>query len=164
LLVVINNIMKILTPKDDLNNIKDDDFTVFLAGVMGSPWRKELISKLDDLDKLVLLDPTVDDWKSVGDEAVDNPKYLKQTDWEHQGLAMSKLQVFYFDASSLAPISLLEFGMFKSDGTVVCVKEGYEKSGYIRYLSHRYGIPIETNTTGLAALVNLKYHTLPKGF
>jgi hypothetical protein len=155
--------MKIMTPKDDLNNLQDKSFKVFLAGSMGSPWRAELISKLEDLTNLIIIDPSVDDWdKSVGKEDVDNAKYVKQVDWEHKGLGESDVQVFYFDASSVAPISLLELGMFKTNNTVLCVKDGYEKSGYLAFLSRRFGLPNEESTTGLASLIHLKYHTLAK--
>lgn len=155
--------MRILTPKDDLNNLKENEFSVFLAGGMGSAWRPELISKLDDLPNLVIIDPSVDDWENdVGEQNADNPKFVKQTDWEHQGLAASDVQVFQFDASSVAPISLLELGMYKTNNTVLCVMDGYEKSGYMYYMSRRFGLPIETSTTALAALITLKYHVLPK--
>jgi hypothetical protein len=158
--------MKVLTPKDDLNNINNlsgEEFSVFLAGGMGSPWRAELIGKLDDLPNLVIIDPSVDDWeKDVGEESADNPKFVKQTDWEHQGLEASDVQVFHFDASSEAPISLLELGLFKTNNTIFCVREGYKHKAHIDLIARRNGLSIELSTTALAALITLKYHTLPK--
>ena len=155
--------MKVMTPKDDLNNLQDEEFKVFLAGGMQSPWRAELITKLEDLPNLILIDPTVEDWdKEVGKSSADNPKFIKQTDWEHQGLEASDMQVFHFDASSVSPISLFELGMFKTTGTVLCVKEGYENSGYLEFVSRRYGLPIESSTPALAALIHLRYHSLAK--
>ena len=159
----INNDMKILTPKDDLDNIERGEFTIFLAGGMGSPWRKELIGKLKDLPKLVVIDPSVDDWENeVGEQSANNPKFVKQTAWEHQGLNKSKVQVFYFDDTSIAPISLLELGMFKTNNTVICLKDGYEKGGYVEYMSRRFGLPIEKSVEALSALIHLKYYTLAK--
>jgi len=155
--------MKVITPKDDLNNLQDEDVKIFLAGGMHSPWRAELISKLEDLPNLVIIDPSLDDWeKEVGEQSADNPKFVKQTDWEHQGLEASDFQIFYFDPSTIAPISLLELGLFKTNGTMLCVKDGYEKSGYIYYMSRRFGLPIESSTTALAALIHLRYYSLAK--
>lgn len=155
--------MKVLTPKDDLNNLKDEEFKIFLAGGMGSPWRAELISKLDDLPNLVIMDPSIDDWETtVGEQSADNPKFVKQTDWERDGLAASDVQVFHFDASSEAPVSLLELGLFKTTNTILCVKDGYKHSGHIHLIARRNGLPLEPSTTALAALITLKYHTLSK--
>ena len=157
--------MKILTPHDDLNTIPEDELKVFLAGGMGTPWRKELIDKLESLGdmEIVIIDPSVDDWENqVGEESADNEKYVKQTDWEQQGLGLSDVQVFHFDKSSISPISLFELGMFQTPNTIICLKDGYEKSGYIEYMSKRFSYPIETSIDALAKLIQLKYHTLRK--
>ena len=133
---------------------------------MQSPWRQELIDYLSeyDLENLTIIDPSVDDWENdVGEQDADNPKFVKQTDWEQDGLAMSDVQVFHFDASSIAPVSLLEFGMHLTGNTLLCVKEGYEKGGYMEYMSRRHSLPIERTCKGLASLISIRYHLRPKG-
>ena len=80
--------MKIVTPTDDISHIDNlDTFKVFLSGGMTNPWRKNLITYISKLNlNITLIDPTIDDWeKDVGEENVENEKFLNQTDWEHDG-------------------------------------------------------------------------------
>ena len=157
--------MQIIKPPYDLNNLTDDQFKVFLAGGLKSKWREELVRYLEqmDLEHLVVIDPTVDDWQNaVGEEIASNPKFVKQTDWEQEGLRVSDYQVFNFDASTISPITLLEFGMNMSDTTLICLRDGYEKGGHIEYMARRHSLPIERSSKGIASLISIKYHLRSK--
>lgn len=154
--------MKILTPKDDIFSLgTDNSFKVFLAGGMKKPWRKELIDALENLDiNLTIIDPTVEDWENdVGEESVDNPKYVKQTTWEHIGLEKSDIQIFHFDGSTLSPITLCEMCLFMNTNSIVQLEDDYEKAGYVRYVASRNGVPVVKTPKEVVGLITIRFHT-----
>jgi len=155
--------MKLITAPSELPAIDNESVVLFLAGGCNVPWREELVSHMFDLDKLLILDPTVDDWKSLGEEDIDNEQWVKQTDWEHNGLIRSDIRVFHFHPPSMCPISLLELGCFKVGGdkvTIVHADSGYEKASYVKHIARRYGLLEAETIKEIAELIKIKYYEL----
>lgn len=156
---------QVLKPREDFKNIKEDNVVIFLAGNMGNPWREEIIKYLEseNVENITAIDPTVEDWgNDVGEEREDNEKFLNQTRWEHLGLLKADIEVFYFDASSLAPISLLEFGLFKTPETILYVEDDYEKSGYLKIIAQRFGLSVVQTMKELKYTIQIKCNSLKK--
>ena len=152
--------MRVLTPDDNLGEeIDRSKFTVFLGGNMKSPWRKEVIDLLSEQDlDMVILDPTVNDWETkIGSEDADNPAFVAQTNWEHMGLIMADVEVFFYDDKSISPITLVEMGLYKSINSIVHLSDDYEKAAYIRYVSRRFGLPVVQSVKELAQLITIRY-------
>lgn len=152
--------MRVLTPDDNLEEeIDRSKFTIFLAGNLQSKWREEVIDLLSEQDlDIVVLDPQVDDWDDrIGNEEADNPAFVAQTDWEHMGLIMADVEVFFFDEKSVSPITLVEFGLYKTKESIIHLTEGYEKAGYLRYVSRRFGLPVVSSVKELAQLIMIRY-------
>ena len=144
---------------------RPNDVMVFLAGSMSKPWREELTEKLDDLELLTILDPTVPDWVNViGEEDIHNPGFIDQVSWEHQMMEKASIHVFHFDEKSLAPVSLLEFGMFQHKDAVVHLEPGYEKDGHIRFIAGRYSVPLVETIEDVASFIRIKYRIRTRFF
>lgn len=146
--------MKIVKPLDSLSSIEDDRFIVFLGGGMRKPWRNTLIKKLEKLklEKLIIIDPSVDDY-----DPADTKKFPKQTDWEHEGLEKSDIEVFHFDDSSESPISLVELALYKSPNTLIHIEKGYKRDYYVEYLAKRFDLHMVDNLDQLSVIINIKY-------
>lgn len=97
---------------------------VFLAGCANTDWRKDFVQYFSHL-QVVMLDPKRDDWNLM-----DKSKMKEQVTWEYNNLRKADIIVYFFNAGSVCPITLLEYGMWGlSKGTpiIVGVTSDYEK-------------------------------------
>jgi hypothetical protein len=151
--------MRVIRPNENLEK-QLDEYTVFLAGNMSKPWRKEVIKALENLP-ITIFDPTVEDWETkIGEESIDNEKWVAQTDWENNGLAYADLKAFYFSEGSAAPASMLELGCYKAKGskqTIVCAEDGYEKASYVKYIARRFDLIEAKSLKELIELIKIQY-------
>lgn len=153
--------MKIVKPNDDLTEIDPKSLKIFLAGGMKKPWRKELTDKLSELDiDFTIIDPSIDNWeKDIGEETIENEKYIEQTNWEHDGLDKADVQIFHFDDTSLSPITLFELGMFVGRDSIMYLEDNYEKKSYVEYIALRFNVPIVKTLNEVVSLISIRYHT-----
>lgn len=110
-------------------------FSVFLAGSidMGAApdWQAHISDLVDDLD-INIFNPrritTPDDVKA-------------QIEWELRHLEMADMIVMYLSPTGLAPISLLEFGLYiKSGKLLVCCPPDYMRAENVRTTAEFYGM------------------------
>ena len=97
---------------------------VFLAGCANTDWRKEFVTKFED-KFVVFFDPKRDDWNLM-----DASKTLEQITWEFKHLRDADIIVYHFNAGSVCPITLLEYGFWGlayGRPIVVYVSDEYEK-------------------------------------
>lgn len=155
--------MKTFKPNESLENLNPDTFKIFLAGGMVKPWRKEVADRLSELefaDDITVIDPTIDNWeKDIGEETIENEQYVKQTNWEHEGLEKANIHVFHFDDTSVSPITLFELGMFVDRDSIVYLEDDYEKKSYVEYIALSFGVPIVKTLNELMSLISIRYHT-----
>jgi hypothetical protein len=105
-------------------------------------WQNDLASSLSDLP-IAILNPHRDDWDSTWIEDISFPKFKEQVEWEMDYAKVADIIVFYFGATTLAPISLLELGMYAGTGkVVVCCEKEFKKKGNVQMVCHRYDIPL----------------------
>lgn len=90
--------MKIIRPPNKIPKLDVSTGTVFMGGTI-SNWRDEFKLLLQDTD-VVLLDPVVENY-SPSEE---------QVSWEFDAMNRAHILVFYFDKTSVSPISLMELG------------------------------------------------------
>ncbi|MBL8740998.1 MAG: nucleoside 2-deoxyribosyltransferase domain-containing protein, partial [Myxococcales bacterium] len=120
--------------------------TVFLAGSidMGSAedWQGAVTAELRDLD-IVVLNPRRDDWDASWRQSIDDPQFRAQVEWELDGLERADVIALWLARDSLAPISLLELGLFARGGKVVIgCPQGFWRRGNVEVVSARYQIPL----------------------
>jgi Nucleoside 2-deoxyribosyltransferase like len=131
--------------------------SVFLAGSieMGQapPWQTVLEKALADLDVL-LLNPRREEWDAGWVQALANPVFREQVEWELTAQERATLIAMYFAPATRAPITLLELGLFARGGKViVCCPEGFWRKGNVDVVCTRYGIPQVTDLPALGQMV-----------
>lgn len=126
------------------NKIRDDGFTIFLAGSieMGKAenWQDKVKQLLKDED-VIIFNPRRDDWDSIWVQSIDNDKFREQVEWELRAMEHADKILMYFDPDTKSPISLLELGLFADSGKliVVCPK-GFWRKGNVDIVCRRYEI------------------------
>lgn len=105
-------------------------------------WRSELASSLSDLP-VAILNPLREDWDNSWKEDISDPNFKEQVQWEMDHGQIADVIAFYFDAATLAPITLMEFGLHATTGKVVvwCHPE-FKKRGNVQIVCLRNNIPL----------------------
>lgn len=132
--------------------------SVFLAGTTTSvdkvDWRDTLSASLAE-HPITIFNPNRPDWDSTWREEITFAPYREQVLWELDKQAKADLVVVYFHPATLAPISLLEFGLSAQiPGKVVAVApEGYKKRGNVQIVCQKFGIQFLDSIDGLHEVV-----------
>lgn len=119
--------------------------TIFLAGtttaVGNIDWRAKLSDALSQYP-ITIFNPNRPDWDSTWKEDIDFAPYREQVLWELDKQVKADLVVVYFHPATLAPISLLEFGLSAQvPGKVIAVAPvGYAKRGNVQIVCQKFGI------------------------
>jgi hypothetical protein len=135
----------------------DGRHTLFLAGSidMGATedWQAEVVSRLSDLD-IVVLNPRRDDWDASWRQSIDEPQFRGQVEWELDGLERADVIAMWLARESQAPISLLELGLFARSGKVVVgCPAGFWRRGNVEVVCARYEIPLSGDFDAFVAMV-----------
>lgn len=132
-------------PEPFWNDIDMTTPFLFLGGSIdmggAAKWQDVLISDLDSED-VIILNPRRDDWDSSwSQEPEEGNNFTNQVNWEMYGQDVADLNVYYFAAKSMAPITLLEMGKYASvEKTVVYCDPEYTRRGNVILFCNRYGI------------------------
>lgn len=129
--------------------------SLFLAGSIemgqAEPWQAEVEQALAG-EQLILLNPRRDDWDATWQQSIADAHFREQVEWELEAQELATLIILYFAPASLAPISLLEFGLFaRSNKLVVCCPDGFWRKGNVEVVCARYGVPRVEALTDLIA-------------
>ena len=130
------------------NNWDSHKFTIFLAGAIDQGqavnWQEKVARALDEFD-ITILNPRREHWVPNWDQSPDNPEFRKQVEWELTGQEEADLIIFVFPKDSKAPITFLEFGLFAPrQDVVICVEEGFYRSGNLQIVAERFKVPFYT--------------------
>lgn len=117
---------------------------VFLAGSIemgeAEDWQETLIAALADCD-VDILNPRRDDWDSSWVQAIDNPHFFEQVNWELDALEAADIIALVLSPGTKSPISLLEYGLYVRSGKlIVCCPEGFWRKGNVDIVCRRYGV------------------------
>jgi hypothetical protein len=134
-----------------------DHPTVFLAGSIdmgqAEAWQAQVETALAACH-LIVFNPRRDDWDASWEQQISNPQFREQVEWELSALERADLIAFYFAPTSLAPITLLELGLFAHSGrAVVCCPTGYWRKGNLDIVCARYAIPQVADLVALIAQI-----------
>ncbi len=123
-----------------------DKKAVFLAGSieMGKAerWQDDVAEKLKDED-ILILNPRRSHWNAKLEQSIDNAEFREQVEWELKALERADQVLMYFAPDTMAPITLLEFGLWAKSAPeklVVCCPDGYWRKGNIDVTSKMYGV------------------------
>lgn len=137
--------MRVIKAPERVNR-EDDKKYIFLAGSieMGKAenWQHRVEGMFDHMDEIVILNPRRDDWDSSWEQKYENLQFKQQVDWEQEQLKEADWALFYFSENTQSPITLLELGTRKWDGTrtVVVCPEGYFRKGNVDIFCERESI------------------------
>jgi len=140
---------------------------VFIAGSIelgkAKDWQTEFIEKLNkepSLKKIdfILFNPRRSDWDDSWKEDINNAQFREQVEWELEAQKIANIIPMHFEPKSLAPITLMEFGLnvqfrcvaLQIDGwgfipklpsrLVVHCPKGFWRKGNIDIVCARYNI------------------------
>ncbi|MEM7372849.1 MAG: nucleoside 2-deoxyribosyltransferase domain-containing protein [Bacteroidota bacterium] len=137
--------------------------SIFLAGSIDQDkadnWQKRVIQAFSDFSG-TLLNPRRASWNAEWEQSIHHPAFREQVEWELDALEKADKILLYFDPQSLAPISLLELGLFaRSQKIYVCCPDGYWRKGNVDIICNRYEIPQYPNLEDLVSA--LTQHLTP---
>ena len=116
---------------------------VFLAGSieMGKAvdWQTRVGKELGE--SCTVLNPRRDDWDSSWGQSIENQQFREQVEWELAAQENANLILCHFEPEARAPVTMLEFGLFKNRMIVHC-PEGFWRKGNVDIVCDRYTVPI----------------------
>lgn len=122
-----------------------DKKAVFLAGSIemgrAERWQDDVVEALKDED-ILILNPRRSDWNSKWEQSIEHPQFREQVEWELKALERADQILMYFAPDTMAPITLLEFGLYAKDQPeklVVCCPDGYWRKGNVDIVCNLYG-------------------------
>jgi len=119
--------------------------SIFLAGSIdmgkAEDWQLKITEAVKDFP-VILYNPRRDEWDDTWEQSIDNPKFNEQVNWELEHLELADKIIMVLTKDSIAPISLLEFGLYaKSGKLVIYCPEGFWRKGNIDIVCSKYNIP-----------------------
>jgi len=133
------------------------EFSVFFAGSieMGKAiqWQQQLAVHLQDLP-ISMYNPRRGKWDPKATQDAKNEAFRHQVEWELDALQKAKVICFFFDWTTMSPVTLCELGLWAhSAKVVVCCDRRYWKGGNVHLVCERYGIPLVEKFTDLEVLI-----------
>lgn len=145
--------------------IREKQLPVFLAGSiemgMAEPWQQSIEEAFAGDDRVLLLNPRRDDWDASWKQEKNNAQFHEQVSWELTALEQAQLIVFYFDAATKSPVTMLELGLFGKKGkALVCCPAGFWRKGNIDIVCERYGIAQADTLEDIINYIKIKLETV----
>jgi hypothetical protein len=141
--------MKVFKSPQDTSNLKDSDFSIFLAGSIemgvAEDWQTRLTTALAlDGIEITIFNPRRDVWDSSWVQSIHDKQFNQQVTWEIDHLLKASLIVFYFDPTTKSPITLMELGLISGQfrDAVVCCPDGFWRKGNVEMICDRFNIPM----------------------
>jgi len=140
--------MKIFKAPDDFKD-HGSSISVFLAGSIdmnkAPKWQKTIEEELSIYPNglLTVLNPRRDKYKTKGKQSISDPYFKKQVMWELAGIEEASIIFMYFSPDTLAPVTLLELGLYADRMNIVLVcPDGYWRKGNVEIVADVYKIPL----------------------
>ncbi|KAF2630872.1 hypothetical protein BU25DRAFT_408145 [Macroventuria anomochaeta] len=121
------------------------EYSVFLAGSieMGKAvqWQKHMATFLSTLP-ITVNNPRRGHWDPTATQEAKNEAFKHQVEWELSALEKADVICFFFDATTISPVTMMELGLWaKSKKVVVCCDKRFWRAGNIHIVCDRYGVP-----------------------
>lgn len=137
---------------------------VFLAGAIdmgrAEPWQDYVFEWMCDSNfPLTFFNPRREDWDAAWEQTLKSEQFVEQVNWELDNIEKADIVFMYFPSDSLAPISLLEFGLAVGlkKKIIIAAGEGYHRLGNLAVICDREGIVLHPD---LQSAISELYRTL----
>ncbi|MGI4814748.1 MAG: nucleoside 2-deoxyribosyltransferase domain-containing protein [Janthinobacterium lividum] len=131
--------------------VRDNKVSIFLGGVIdqgkATPWGDYVASRFKDYN-IVFLNPLRPVWDASMKQSIDNPEFVEQVEWELKCQYSADIRIYVFGINeeqatkAVAPITLLELGLFSDDETYVCCPKTYWRKGNVDITCKFMGVPV----------------------
>lgn len=127
--------------------------SLFLGGAINqgaaSNWQDKIAEAVQDQD-ILILNPRRDDWDASWKQSISDMRFFEQVHWELNAQEIADVMIYVFAPdseeakTSLAPITLLELGLFANSNKriLVCCPDNYWRKGNVEIICDRYNIPL----------------------
>lgn len=139
---------------------------IFLAGSIengkAEPWQEKLVNIFKNKN-ITFFNPRRDNWNPNIIQSIDDPDFNQQVNWELDAIELSDIIIFYFDPTTISPITLLELGRVTSNykessqQVYVCCPEGYFRKGNIEIVCNREKVTLVNSFEDLVTLLDIAY-------
>lgn len=121
-------------------------FSVFTAGSIEQgraiQWQQQMADMLAPYP-ITVCNPRRGNWDEADTEEENRRNFQAQVEWELSALEQVDVICFFFDVTTMSPVSLLELGLWAaSDKVVVCCGDKYHRSKNVEITCARYGVPL----------------------
>ncbi|KAH7401829.1 hypothetical protein DE146DRAFT_651702 [Phaeosphaeria sp. MPI-PUGE-AT-0046c] len=121
------------------------NFSLFTAGSieMGAAvqWQQRLAQHLCNLP-ITITNPRRGRWDPNVNAKREDPQFFSQVEWELDALTNADVICYFFDCSTVSPVTLMELGLWAHSGKIiVCCDQRYWRQGNVEIVCERYGIP-----------------------
>lgn len=132
---------------DDLRTFRTN---VFLAGTIDNgaseDWQQVATNYILHNSDYNVMNPRREDWDSSWEQSINDDRFRQQVEWELDALEYCEKILMHFEASSMSPITLLEFGLYaNSNKLVVSCPKSFWRVGNIEVVCSRHDIPLFDN-------------------
>jgi hypothetical protein len=121
------------------------NFSLFTAGSieMGAAvqWQQRLADHLKHLP-ITITNPRRGHWNPSVDSKREDSDFFDQVKWELDALTAADVICFFFDLTTVSPVTLMELGLWAHSGKIiVCCDQRYWRQGNVEIVCERYNIP-----------------------
>lgn len=116
-----------------------------------SLWQSKVLGFLKCYD-IDVYNPRREFWDPTWEQTADNEQFKAQIEWELEVLTNVDVAIFYFEAETRSPVTLVEFGLsipVNMGDTIVCCQDNYWRKGVIDITCKKFGIHQEKNLEDL---------------
>ena len=119
--------------------------TLFLAGSIemgkASDWQAAFAGAFEGIP-ITFLNPRRPQWDPTWVQSIENPVFAEQVNWELDSIEAADIAVFYFEPSTMSPITLAELGLTLASGKcLVCCPQGFWRRGNVEIMCSRFKAP-----------------------
>lgn len=126
------------------------EVSLFLGGSIelgaAENWQERVINLLSAninnfYTPVTIYNPRNDNWDSTIDPADPSQKFLfDQITWELEKQQLADINIYYFAADTMSPITLLELGAHKDDNTIIYIDDNFQRKANVQLFCDYYDL------------------------
>ncbi|KAF1937288.1 hypothetical protein EJ02DRAFT_447553 [Clathrospora elynae] len=104
-------------------------------------WQEQMVIMLSLLP-ITVNNPRRGNWDPNATQEAKNKAFREQVEWELSALEQADVICFFFDHTTMSPVTMLKLGLWAaSDQVIMCCDKRFWRAGNVHIVCERYGIP-----------------------